>query len=316
MNKNAALITCMSTPSRIVRVMLKYFFVGLIFMPGILYAQDNPAELKKKINYIIDTVGGKFGVGVEGIDFKAGFVVNGDRGYPMQSVFKFPLALAILHQVDLGKLKLDQKFHLGKKELNTQAWSPMVKDFPNQDLDMTLTQLLSYAVTQSDNNACDFLFKVAGGPAAVNSYLHVSGIKDISIKFTEGEMEKAWPLQYQNWCKPVAMVKLLQLLYHQRLLSKNSNDFLIRIMTEVPGWDKRITALLPPNTPLIHKTGSSGVNSQGMLAATNDVGIVTLPNGRHLAIVVFASDYKGPRTRGGHIIAVIAKQIWDHYTGS
>ena len=50
------------------------------------------------------------------------------------------------------------------------------------------------------------------------------------------------------------------------------------------------------------------------MAATNDVGIVTLPNGKHLAIVVFASDYKGPRERGEYIIAVISKAIWDFYT--
>jgi beta-lactamase class A len=70
---------------------------------------------------------------------------------------------------------------------------------------------------------------------------------------------------------------------------------------------------LPPNTELIHKTGSSGINEKGILAATNDVGIVTLPNGKHLVIVVFASDYKGPRERGEHTIATISKQIWDFY---
>jgi beta-lactamase class A len=109
------------------------------------------------------------------------------------------------------------------------------------------------------------------------------------------------------------MLQLLQLLYHQQSLSKQSNDFLIRIMTEIPGLSKRITALLPPNVELIHKTGTSGVNKQGILAATNDVGIVTLPNGKHLAMVIFASDYKGPQKRGEHIIAVISKAIWDYY---
>jgi beta-lactamase class A len=293
---------------------VKYAFTGLIFLSGPVFAQDNTVILKNQINHIIDAAGGKFGIGVEGVDFKAGFVINGNHGYPMQSVFKFPLALTILHQVDLGKLHLGQQFDLDKATLDTVAWSPMLKEFPGRYIHINLAQLLSYAVTSSDNNACDFLFKVAGGPAVVDAYIHDSGVKDIAIKFTEGEMAKAWPLQYQNWCKPAAMLQLLQLLYHQKLLSKTSNNFLIRIMTEVPGWDKRISALLPPGTKLIHKTGSSGVNAQGMLAATNDVGIVTLPNGRHLAIVVFASDYKGPRDRGGHIIALIAKQIWNHYT--
>jgi len=40
----------------------------------------------------------------------------------------------------------------------------------------------------------------------------------------------------------------------------------------------------------------------------------TMEHGKHLAIVVFASDYKGPRERGEHIIATISKQIWDYYT--
>lgn len=293
----------------------KCIFLILIFSSGNSFAQISKDKLVQKINYIIDTAGGRYGVGVQGMDFKAGFVINGEHEYPMQSVFKFPLALAILHKVDEGKLSLDEKIYIPKEKLDTNTWSPMVKDFPNQDINLHLSELLAYAVTQSDNNACDFLYhNVAGGASAVNGYLHNLGIKDISIVYTEGEMAKAWPLQYKNWCKPGAMLQLLQMLHHQKLLSKASNDFLIKIMAEVPGWSTRITRLLPPGTPLIHKTGSSGVNKDGMLAATNDVGIITLPNGKHLAIVLFASDYKGPRERGEHIIALISKQIWDYYT--
>ncbi|HEV3324626.1 MAG TPA: class A beta-lactamase, subclass A2 [Puia sp.] len=293
---------------------IKYYFLALLFVPGVCGAQANQAVLKEKINHIIDTAGGKVGVGVQGVDFEDSFVINGERGYPMMSVFKFPLALALLQQVDKGKLRLDQIFHLPKEKLDTNTWSPMVKDFPGRDLDMTLSELLSYAVTKSDNNACDFLYGVAGGTAAVNAYIHRIGVKDISIVYTEGEMDLGWSTQYKNWCKPAAMLRLLRLLYHQQLLSKQSNDFLVKIMTEVPGGSKRITALLPPDTELIHKTGSSGINKEGILAALNDVGIVTLPNGKHLAIVVFASDFKGPKERGEHIIAAISKEIWDYYT--
>jgi beta-lactamase class A len=291
----------------------RYSFITLLIAPIGLFAQVSTPTLIGKINYIIDTAGGKFGIGVQGVDFKAGLLINGEKGYPMQSVFKFPLALAILHLVDEGKLNLDQKFHILQKELDRKTWSPMLRDFPDQDLDISLSSLLIYAVSKSDNNACDFLFAIAGGPIAVNTYIHNLGVKDISIVFTEGEMEKTWKLQYKNWCKPAAMIQLLQLLYHQKLLTKQSNDFLVRTMTEIPGSSKRITAFLPPNTELIHKTGSSGMNEQGILAATNDVGIVTLPNGKHLAIVVFASDYRGPRERGEHIIAAISKEIWDYY---
>ncbi|WP_084528501.1 class A beta-lactamase [Pedobacter caeni] len=295
---------------------LKPIFLALMLVPQIMLAQQSKStlQLQERIKHIIDTAGGKIGVGVKGMDFKGGFVINGNHGYPMMSVFKFPLAFAILDKVDKGELKLSQKFHMPKETLDTNTWSPMVKDFPNQDLNMTLADLLTYTVSKSDNNACDFLYtKVAGGPAAVNQYLHNAGVKGISIVYTEGEMEKDWALQYKNWCKPAASLQLLQLLYHQKLLSKSSNDFLIQIMRELPDWGKRITVLLPPTTELIHKTGASGVNKQGIMAAFNDIGIVTLPNGKHIAISVFASDFKAPKERGINVIAAISKEIWDYY---
>ncbi|MET4137680.1 beta-lactamase class A [Pedobacter sp. UYP1] len=296
---------------------LRLIFVVLFLLPTVMFAQQSRtiSQLQERIQHIIDTTGGKIGVGVKGMDFKGGFVMNGNSGYPMMSVFKFPLAFAILHKVDQGELKLSQKYHMPKETLDTNTWSPMLKDLPHQDLDITLADLLTYAVSKSDNNACDFLYtRVAGGPGIVNEYLHKAGVKDISIVYTEGEMEKDWALQYKNWCKPAASLQLLQLLYSQKLLSKASNDFLIQIMRELPDWAKRITVLLPPTADLIHKTGASGVNKEGLMAPFNDIGIVTLPNGRHLAISVFMSDFKAPKERGEKAIAAIAKEIWDYYS--
>jgi beta-lactamase class A len=39
---------------------------------------------------------------------------------------------------------------------------------------------------------------------------------------------------------------------------------------------KRIKRMLPPNTPFAHETGASDTRN-GLTAATNDVGIITLP---------------------------------------
>lgn len=296
-------------------IISRFCFILIFAAPVSVLGQTGQSALKAKILHTIDTFKGTVGVAVQGVDFKGGFVLNGDHKYTMMSVFKFPLALAVLHQVDQGKLSLTQKYHIPKSMLDTATWSPMLKDFPDQDLNITLADLLAYAVTKSDNNACDFLYeKIAGGMPAVERYIHSLGVKDIAIVYTEGEMATSWPLQYQNWCKPNAMAQLLQILYHQKALKKTTNDFLIGIMKEIPDWPNRITNLLPKGTPLIHKTGSSGMNKEGMFAATNDVGIVTLPNGKHLAIVVLVADYKGPRDRGEHLIAVISKQIWDYYT--
>ncbi len=61
------------------------------------------------------------------------------------------------------------------------------------------------------------------------------------------------------------------------------------LMTETTTGTKRIKGLLPNGTVVAHKTGTSAT-VKGVTAATNDVGLVTLPNGRHLAIAVFVSD--------------------------
>jgi beta-lactamase class A len=49
-------------------------------------------------------------------------------------------------------------------------------------------------------------------------------------------------------------------------------------------------------------------------AATNDVGLVTLPNGRHLAISVFVSDSGANNAVPEEVIAKVAKAAWDEWS--
>ena len=58
-------------------------------------------------------------------------------------------------------------------------------------------------------------------------------------------------------------------------------------MTETTTGPKRIKGLLPADAVVAHKTGTSPTNSEGLSPATNDVGIITLPNGKHIAIAIF-----------------------------
>jgi beta-lactamase class A len=49
-------------------------------------------------------------------------------------------------------------------------------------------------------------------------------------------------------------------------------------------------------------------------AATNDVGIVTLPNGRHMAIAVFVSDSGANNATREEVMAKVAKAAWDEWS--
>ncbi len=84
-------------------------------------------------------------------------------------------------------------------------------------------------------------------------------------------------------------------------------------MTQTPTGLKRIKGLLPTGTVVAHKTGTSRTVN-GRTAATNDVGLITLPNGRHLAVAVFVSDSRADDATREEVIARVARAAWDAWS--
>ena len=72
-------------------------------------------------------------------------------------------------------------------------------------------------------------------------------------------------------------------------LSPAANAFLLQTLTHSITGSGRLRAGLPAGTALAHKTGTSGTHGGGT-AVTNDIGLVTLPDGRKLAVAVFVTD--------------------------
>lgn len=287
--------------------------VLLLSFQTITFAQQ--AKLKSEIESISKQAQGIVGVGVMDLKTKETLLINQDHKLPMQSTFKFPLAIAVLDLVDKGKYKINEKIHVKKAQLDQETHSPMRDKRPNQDFDITIGELLSYSVSESDNNACDILFELAGGTKKVNDYIHSLGVKDIAIVATEKEMKAGWEVQYTNYARPSAYLQLLQVAYERKKLSKASHDFLWKTLTEGPTGLKRIKGQLPKGTVVAHKTGTSGTNDKGIAAATNDAGIMKLPSGKDIAVVVFVSDAAADLNTRELVIARIAKAVWDYYGG-
>jgi len=271
-------------------------------------------SLRIQIERIAKTAHGKVGVALLGLEDGDTLSINGGDRFPMQSVYKFPLAMFVLHLVDSGKLSLGQKIHVSKKELPDDTWSPLQKKYPKGNINITIADLLNYSVSKSDNNATDVLFRVVGGPKKVQTYMRSIGIEGIAIAKTEQQMHDSWNAQFQNWCEPLAMIRLLNIFYRSNYLSFESTDLLMKLMTESENSPKRIRGLLSPEAVVAHKTGTSNTSDAGISAATNDVGIITLPDGRHLAIVVYVSMSPNSYESRESIIAQIAKAAWDHYS--
>ncbi len=277
-------------------------------------AQSNKDNLRAALTKIAAEAKGDVGIAIEGLDFQDSLSINGRKHFAMLSVYKFPLAMAVLSKGEKGKLKMNRKVLIPRLALDTATFSPMLKDYPQGDIMLYPADILYYSVSISDNNACDVLFNLVGGTAETHKYVQSLGIKGINIAATEREMKTGWEVQYTNWAEPLAMTQLLRLFYEGKKLSKESNTMLMRLMTESKNSDKRLKGLLPKDTKVAHKTGTSDKNDKGIIAAVNDVGIVTLPDGRHYAISVFVGNSKKSYEECEAVIAKISKAVWDAYS--
>jgi len=286
----------------------KFAFISFLFFCGC--AQQNDS-LRSEVSQIAQQAEGIVGVSIENIETGDTLSFNGDYHCPMQSVFKFPIAIAILNMIDNGKLSLEQKVHLNQLDFaDTTTWSPIRDKYHGKDTAVTINELLQYVVTQSDNTACDKLLEIAGGVKEVENYIHTIGVQGMAIAATEREMHADNTLQYKSWCEPKEMTHLLKLFYEGKCLSKSSRAYLLNTLQETATGTKRIKGLLPEGTIVAHKTGSSGTLN-GITPATNDAGIITLPNGKHLIVSVFVTDAKANDSIRDAVIAQIAKAAYD-----
>lgn len=269
-------------------------------------------DLRKKLETITKAHDATIGFALTDLQNGDTLTLNGNRHLPMQSVYKFHLALAILNQVEKGKLNLDQKILVKKSDLRSDTWSPLRDKYPKGEIKLPLSEILDLTIAQSDNIGCDILFRLMGGPANVEQYIHSIGIKEVSIVSTEEQMDKDYQLQFHNWTTPNAAIKLLKLFYDKKILRKQSFDFLWKVMIGTTTGKGKIKGMLPEGTLVAHKTGSSGVNKEGVTAATNDIGIITLPDGRKFAVAVFVSMTKEKDEMTDSIIAELTKASWDY----
>ncbi len=281
--------------------------------------QSNKTDLlRNKIEKIVSDKNAVVGVSIIGNNGKDTLLLHGNRQFPMQSVFKFHIALAVLSEIDKGKLSLDQKMEIGKDELlpGKDFWSPLRDENPNGGI-FTIERLIQYSVSQSDNTACDILIQLIGTPKTVEEYIKKCGIDDIQITFNEEDMQAKWENMFQNWTTPKAASETLKLFYENKsnLLSKSSYDFFWKTNRETTTGKNRIRGQLPEGTIVAHKTGWSGTNKEtGITAAVNNIGIVFLPNGQYFIISVFVSESKENFDTNEKIIADIAKATYDFYT--
>jgi beta-lactamase class A len=236
--------------------------------------------------------------------------LNPNAQPPMQSVFKLPLALTVLDQIEQGRFSLDQPVRfLPQDRILPHVYSPLQDRYPEAGVDVPLHELLRLTVSLSDNVAADVLLRLLGGPQVVNTYIAALRISGFHLQDSEAVLHHEVLAQYRNWFEPAGAVQVLRRISDNSPLTSEHTALLLAWMTPALRT-KRLEGNLPAGTRVAHKAGTSDVD-HGVARATNDIGLIPLPDGRRIAIAVFVTDSTADESTREQVIARIARAVYD-----
>jgi beta-lactamase class A len=268
--------------------------------------------------------------------------VHGDQRLPMMSVFKLPLALLALREVDAGRRHLEDAVPLTVDELRPGV-SPIAEAWNRGETAPTLEVLLHEMLLASDNTSGDKLVTLGGGGPAITAALEAFGAHGIAIAEQEiaiaGRIECAgvaapkagWTPAAIARCRPGAAA-VAAALRHEIVASPNaaSSDALAALLIAIDGgtllsprlqlWlmnalaatrtgAARLRGGVPADTRVAHRTGT-GDTRAGVNLATNDVGLIWLPDGSRLAIAVLTAGGRSNEAGRDATIAAIARAAY------
>ena len=215
----------------------------------------------------------------------------------------------------------------------------LAETFVHPGLQLSVANLIEVMITESDNTATDISMGLAGGPAAVTENLRRIGITDFRVDRLTAEIlrdfyglpglatPKVVAEAYRNnpalvtevgnrnldfeadprdHTTPLAMLQLLLAIDGGTAMSPESRAFLLGVMSRTRTGAGRLKGLLPRGTPVAHKTGTTG-------GVANDVGYITLPDGRRFAIAVFTNSSETSVPDRDRAIAEISRSLFDYF---
>ena len=239
--------------------------------------------------------------------------VNNDGAYPLMSVFKLHQAIALCNLFELRGTSLDSIVEIDPACLNPDTWSPMLKEHSGKRIVFPVRELLRYTLTQSDNNAINYMFEKMCSVAETDSFTATLIPREsFRLAATEAEMWADHARCRENHSSPLGAAVLIRRLLTDSTVCPTHRGFLCSALQECKTGADRIAAPLAgkDGVSVAHKTGSGFRSADGILSAHNDVAFVSLPDGSHYALAVLVKDFHGSETQAAQAIAEISSAVY------
>lgn len=305
-------------------------------MKGIFLA----AVAALRLTAITNNFDGKAGLMAIDLDTGQRITFRENDAFPMASVCKVPVAIALLQRVDRGELSLADKVTLGPDDFHAGA-SVIAHEAKGEPITLTLGRLVTHMVRDSDNSAVDYVLAHYVSPKEVTKALRDIGVRNVDVNRQEGMIigqilnegdvietrtryaarrkamsdaetiegiRKFWR-DPRDMATPAGIADLLTKLHkHQVGLKPESEELLLKMMRDTGSGADRIRAAIPSDAALAHKTGT-------MPGTLNDAGIITSPDGKHhIVMAVFTKWSMGTDADRAKVLAAMAKAAYDGLT--
>ena len=308
-----------------------------------------PAPLQAQLAGLAARFGEPVGIAVAEVGSSWLAQVNGEALFPQQSVSKTWVALTVMDEVDRGRLRLADPV-LMRPEDRSVFYEPIIGRIGRRGYQTTVSELLHRAIMDSDNAANDRLLALAGGVPAVNATLAAKGLTGIRVGAPEHLLQSwiagvNWSPAISGWkfkearaqvpdavrdaaqaryladppdgAEPAAVAEGLAELRAGKLLSPQSTETLLDIMSQVRTGRSRLRAALPPHWSIAHKTGT-GPDWRGASVGINDVALLTAPDGRTYSVAVMIRQTSKPNAERHAFMHKVVQAVvaqWDSETG-
>lgn len=276
-------------------------------------SRTSGVSLQEELYAFIDSVPGT--VGVAFVSDGDTVTVNNGVHFPMMSVFKMHEALAVANTLERSGISLDTLLSINRVDLDLDTWSPMLKEYTAERFTVPVSKLLEYAVTKSDNNASNLLFRHIVSTTETDAYIRsIARDTTFRISYSESEMKANHSLSYCNYTSPLSAALLIKQVMEEPVVGKNYQDSIRQYLSTVTTGQDRLGSVVDGSdiTLFAHKTGSGYRNEAGELVAYNDVGYFRLRDGRSYSLAVLIRDFAGTEASASAIIADISRRVYQY----
>ena len=260
--------------------------------------------LQKKVEATIKGFKGDIGVYVRNLKTGQMAAVNQDTLFPTASMIKVSILCGVFDKINKGELKYKQELLYRDSLKYDDGVTGSFKDSTK----IELAELVTLMATLSDNTASLWLQQLAGGGAAINTWLENNGFHQVRVNSRTPGRQAIREIYGWGHTSPREMAELLAYIYQGRAVSPSASEQMFRVLSR-QFWDGEGLSQIPPTVHVATKNGA--VN-----ASKSEAVVVNAPSGDYIYCVITKNqqDQRWEDDNEGNVmLRKVARLLWEYF---